>query len=263
MNNLIVNIQKKTSEKNIIMASLFALIFTALSCITYFMGYIGDYNNGEWVYEFGFRFPSFFGLIFFLLTIVPPVLLVVYLTKFHKNLKATSIVPVIFGLIALYNLFTILERLLYGFYFSGIFDLLYFIFEIALMVSFIVVLLDALKGMTNKKLITIVMLIGIVSEIPHILMFFSNLVRYISNQRYLYLFTVPMSILGYIGFYISLLLFGVKNKIPALVISSSVKKADSKISPEQSLKLLKDKLELGMITEEEYQTQRAEIISKL
>ena len=131
------------------------------------------------------------------------------------------------------------------------------------MISFIVVLLDALKGMTNKKLITIVMLIGIVSEIPHILMFFSNLGWYISDQRYLYLFTVPMSILGYIGFYISLLLFGVKNKIPALIMSSSVKKADGKISPEQSLKLLKDKLELGMITEEEYQVQRAEIISKL
>ena len=106
-------------------------------------------------------------------------------------------------------------------------------------------------------------IIGIVSEIPHILMFFSNLGWYISDQRYLYLFTVPMSILGYIGFYISLLLFGVKNKIPALIMSSSVKKADGKISPEQSLKLLKDKLELGMITEEEYQVQRAEIISKL
>ena len=35
------------------------------------------------------------------------------------------------------------------------------------------------------------------------------------------------------------------------------------MNPEQALKLLKDKLDLGMITEEEYQAQRAEIISKL
>ena len=35
------------------------------------------------------------------------------------------------------------------------------------------------------------------------------------------------------------------------------------MTPEQSLRLLNDKLELGMITEEEYQAQRADIISKL
>ncbi len=246
VNNFIINIQKKISEKTTIIVSLFTLIFTALSCFTYFMRYGWDYN-------IEIRFPSFFGLIFFLLKIVPPVLLVVYLTKFHKNLKATGIVPAIFGLVALYNLFAILERFLYGFYVSGIFDLLYFIFKIVLTVSFIVVLSNALKGMLNKKLITVAMLIGIVSEIPHILIFFSNLGWYISDRAYLYLFTVPMSILGYIGLYTSLLLFGVTTTL----------KTDGKNSPEQSLKILKEKFELGMITEEEYQTQRAEIIRNL
>ena len=41
------------------------------------------------------------------------------------------------------------------------------------------------------------------------------------------------------------------------------KKNAKKMDPEQALIILKDKFELGMITEEEYQTQRAKIISKL
>ena len=41
------------------------------------------------------------------------------------------------------------------------------------------------------------------------------------------------------------------------------KKEKAELTPEQALKLLKDKLDLDMITEEEYQAQRAEIISKL
>lgn len=40
-------------------------------------------------------------------------------------------------------------------------------------------------------------------------------------------------------------------------------KATAALTPEQELLLLKEKLELNVITEEEYQTKRAEIISKL
>ena len=79
---------------------------------------------------------------------------------------------------------------------------------------------------------------------------------------YLYLFTKPMGIIGTAALYIALLLFGLNNRIPALVYLSPKKKKE-KMTPEQSLRLLKDKLDFGMITEEEYQAQRAEIISKL
>lgn len=54
-----------------------------------------------------------------------------------------------------------------------------------------------------------------------------------------------------------------KNKIPAIIYETPEKKNTEIRSPEQALKLLKEKFELGMITEEEYQEQRAEIISKL
>lgn len=238
---------------------MIALIFTALGCVRYFVGYTSDYNE---YYSFGFKLPGFFGLISFLLEIAPPVLLVVYLTKFHKKLRATNIVPVIFGLTAIDKLFTILKSLAdYGY--LGIFGLIYFILDIVLMIFFTIVMLDALKGMKNKKLIIIAMLIGVAGEIPNILMFFYALIWYISEHVYVAIFTGAMSILGYIGLYISLLLFGVKNEIPACGMGSFVTRVVGRISPEQSLKLLKVKLKFGMITEEEYQAQRAEIISKL
>ena len=88
---------------------------------------------------------------------------------------------------------------------------------------------------------------------------------YIEASMYLYIFTYPLSIIGSTLLYISLLLFGVKNKIPSVIALSPEKgrARAEKMNPEQALKLLKDKLELGMITEEEYQAQRANIISKL
>ena len=42
-----------------------------------------------------------------------------------------------------------------------------------------------------------------------------------------------------------------------------VKKKGTAITPEQALILLNEKLELGIITEEEYKAQRAEIINNL
>ena len=72
---------------------------------------------------------------------------------------------------------------------------------------------------------------------------------------------MPCSILGQISFYLSLFLFAINNRIPTIMIASPER--EKKMSPEQSLQLLKDKLDFGMITEEEYQAQRAEIISKL
>lgn len=72
-------------------------------------------------------------------------------------------------------------------------------------------------------------------------------------------------LIGYIGsiiFYVALFMFYL---IPPVVYIPLEKEKEfaKKISPEQSLKLLKNKLDLGLITNEEYQIQRAEIIKKL
>ena len=75
-----------------------------------------------------------------------------------------------------------------------------------------------------------------------------------------------------IHLYVSLGLFYIKHKMPALSSplppkaqepESVYSKNDIPASPEQELAALKNKLILNTITEEEYNAQRAEIISKL
>ena len=70
-----------------------------------------------------------------------------------------------------------------------------------------------------------------------------------------------MGVISAATFNVALLLFGLKNRIPSIL--SPYPQKIEKMNPEQMLRLLKDKFDLGIITEEEYQAQRAEIISKL
>lgn len=66
------------------------------------------------------------------------------------------------------------------------------------------------------------------------------------------------SIIASITLYAALLFFGVKNRIPAILSGSPEKE-----TPEQALRLLKDELDLGNITDEEYAAQRSKIINEL
>lgn len=244
--------------------SIISLICTALSCISYFFYYDSDYINGEWVnVGLTFRFPYMISLISLLLTIVPTILLVLYIFKFHSKLKATVLVPIIFGIFGLNTIFNFLfGNGYYGYFLPyGIYRIL----DLAILVCSVLAVISALKGFNKKIFIIIAMSVCLLNEALSLIGVFSIMHYYIEDSSYLYLFTSPMSIIGSITLYVALLLFALKNKIPSvLALSPQKEKARAeKMNPEQALKLLKDKLDLDMITEEEYQAQRAEIISKL
>ena len=245
----------------IIILALLALVFTVLSRITYFVNYDWEYNNGHGFYELTVSFPGVFDLLSFFISIAPYVLLVIYLLKFHNEFKATVLVPVIFGLIAFAPLYYFVDFLFlgYGIYFRDL------IFDIPLIVAFALATINALKGFSKKAFLIIAIVVGLLLEFMSIIELFQSIEWYLEDELYLYLFTRPISILGTIALYVSLLLFGLKNRIPAIISVSpeKEKKNAEKMTPEQSLRLLNDKLELGMITEEEYKAQRAEIINNL
>ncbi|MBQ3201545.1 MAG: hypothetical protein IJB22_06455, partial [Clostridia bacterium] len=104
---------------------------------------------------------------------------------------------------------------------------------------------------------------GVLSEFVSLILFISSISRYIEDGLYLYLFTWPLTIIGSVALYIALLLFCLNNKMSTVAIKVKREKSTEKMTPEQLLKYLKEQLDLDMITEEEYQAQRAEIISKL
>ena len=233
-----------------------SLICTVFSCITYFLYY--DYN-----YELAFYFPSIISILFLLLDLAPCVLLLLYIMKFHGQYKGTVLYPIVCGLIAGYPLLSTIWNVVYvrgyGLDWSDI------LISLAIIVPFTLLTINATKGL-NKKVYTIVATsIGLVLQLIPVIDIFHYMNWYIEQEMYLYLFTNSMSIIGTAALYIALLLFGLNNRIPALVSLSPEKERQKteKMTPEQSLRFLKDKLDLGMITEEEYQAQRADIISKL
>lgn len=244
-----------------------SLICTVLSCITYFWYYDYNYvNGGNSYYELVFDFPSIISILFLLLDLAPCVLLLLYIMKFHGQYKGTVLYPIVCGLIAGSPLLSTILNVIRGYGLALAW--LDVIIKLAIVISFTLLTINAIRGL-NKKVYTIVATsIGLVLQLLSAISIFNSmvLVRYIETEMYLYLFTIPMGIIGTVALYIALLLFGLNNRIPALVSLSPEEKErqkTEKMTPEQSLRLLKDKLDLGMITEEEYQTQRAEIISKL
>ena len=255
-----ISIKKTPSLKcgaAIKLLSIIALACTILSHISYFCYYDVEKINDEWVFELTFRFPHFTSLISLLISIAPFILYVIYIFRFHKELKATVLIPIIFGLFPLEILISfLLDGGSYG---------IWLIIDLLIFGACVLAVISALKGFNKKLFIIIPMSLCLLYNGLSIIWSFSIMNFYIENSMYLYVFTSYFSIIGSTLLYISLLLFGVKNKIPSIIALSPEKERAraEKMNPEQALKLLKDKLDLGMITEEEYQTQRAEIISKL
>lgn len=233
--------------------SIIALVCTVLSRISFFINYDFENINGKRVYELTFSFPDFVALILLLVSIAPFILFVIYIFRFHNELKATVLIPIILGLLPINFMFG------YG---RG---LSFQIINLLILGACVLAVVSALKGFNKKLFIIILMSLCLLYNALSIISFFQELDWYIEKSLYLYVFTLPLNIIGSTLFCISLLLFGVKNKIPSIIkLSPEKEKARAeKMNPEQALKLLKDKFDLGMITEEEYQTQRAEIISKL
>lgn len=262
MNQTILEKQRTIRCKTpIVLLSIVSLVFTALSCITYFVNYHWEYNDGNSYYEMEVGFPSVFELISLLLSVAPYILFVLYILKFHKEFKATILVPITLGLIAFNYLFYYIESAIFGYdiYFRDL------IFDIVIIVAFGLATFGALKGFNKKVFLIIAMVVGLLVEVLSILNIFNAIEWYLEDGLYLYLFTWTIGVLGTIAFYIAILLFALKNRIPAIIstLPEKEKKNAEKMNPEQALRVLKDKLDFGMITEEEYQAQRAEIISKL
>jgi len=186
-----------------------------------------------------------------MLNIIYVVLFSLYVFEFYGKMKYTVIIPIILGAFG----FNILLR----FFFGGlpentIFDMLVLLFAIPAVIS-------ALKGFRKKIFIIIDMSICIFSNAIIFVICFSWLeYGYITWWD---VFSLYMGALGCISMYTALLIFCLKNKTPAVLLFKEEKAKTKSTNYEEELKHLRDKLEFGMITEEEYQVQRADIISKL
>ena len=210
---------------------------------------------------------TIYSLVYLLLDVVSPIILLVYIFAFFKKFKATILVPIIFALLVVSPILSIVNYM----EFYRRYDYWDFWYRITPLVTplvpyivqfiaFSLATISALKGLSNKILIVIPIGLLLLFDLKSFVSFFMYFFMY-GESNLLKLYNEIASV----TFNVALLLFGLKNRMPSVfsITSEKEKKKAGKLSPEQSLKLLKEELDLGMITEEEYQSQRSEIISKL
>lgn len=195
-----------------------------------------------------------------------------YFKKYHNKFDITVIIPTVFVILAYSYIMTSTSYLGY-LYYAGI--RFREIPNLLLSVLFVLSTISALKGLSKKIFAIIALSVGLLLKVINLVSFVLGIGIYVESGRYLYLLTNPAGIVAEGALYLILLIFVLNNEIPSVMsyiddIVNSVKShignisnKEKKITPEQELRALNDKLELGMITEEEYQSQRSEIISKL
>ena len=179
----------------------------------------------------------------------------IYFRKYYDKLGSAIIIPIIFMIVAIAYMMLSFKYLMY--YSGSSWGAIY----LALAVLFVISTIGALKGFSNNILVIVALSVGVLVKIVNLFDFLPEIINYfIIYDNPLYVFEKIATILGEGVLYFALLLFVLRNKVPDFI---TILRGERKPSPEQELKLLKEKFEFGILTEEEYQAQRAEIISKL
>ncbi len=246
--------------KIITILSILSLVLTVIGQFRYYILPLLDIGN---VYRYVFHFPEIGILIISVINIVPSVLFFIYILTFYKKNKTAIIVPIIFGVLAT----TPLLWHIYNYIDYGIFPRfdMYFLLDLLCAITFVLAIIDALQGFNEKVFTIIAIVVGLIPSIRDFISYFKDISWYIETIEQGYILFIPAILLGSIALYIALLLFCLGNRIPHLIPISAekLKKKLEKKTPEQGLKYLRENFELGLITEEEYQVQRGDIISKL
>lgn len=262
MNQTVSEKRTLNNEKQIKILALVALICTSINCLDYFINY--RFTPYTYSYELIFGFPNFYSFISLIFEVAPCMLLTLYVFKYRSKVKAPVLVPVLFAVIAVSNIFDSIN-LIY-IYSGSIVKSILAICCLLAAIFFILSTLYALQILHNRKFIFVASAAGFLSQ-------FLWLCHSIIRWRYLYFMPVTgikilfwtMDVVGGCALYCAILIFGLKNDMPKVRFSSA-KFGGAKakeMTPEMALTVLKDKLELGIITEEEYKAQRAQIIEKL
>lgn len=240
-----------STQKKVIYFSLIAIMFAILGCLSIFVGY-DEYDDAF------FRFPNLKNFVYILMTLTPGALWLIYLLNFFEKLKHSVLVAIVFSIFTIGGLYTISD---FSFAFAPVFRLL---FNVSAIVIAVFAIKSALKGLWNKTPIKVAMIFRILLEVLFLIIYCEDF-SYFVRSRWLYLFSFLFGSLGNIGLSLALLLFSLKTKIPVVITErKKISAQNSSIdTAEYNLKDLQNKLDFGMISEQEYEEARKEIIRNL
>lgn len=230
-----------------------ALVGTVLGCLKYFIYY--DYYSRTWVS----LFPGILPLLVMFCAISIPTAALLYFVKYQDK-KATDIaVLLVFIAVAVSGIVLGLSGILsyrdalYAYYNSGSGQLAMSILAMAVCALGCI---GTFNSGEAQKYVIVLPIAGLVTSVFSAVSFAIELRDWAST---LYIFANVMEVIATVAFYSSFLLFCLKNRIPAgsFFVPRKAK------TVEQALAVLEDKRKLGIITEEEYQAERAKIIASL
>ena len=240
-------------KKSIITLTVVSLVFQVISFIPMFYHEVSIRNeNGTkyayddtYTYKMVFDIPDMYDTLTLILCLAPYILFLIFVLKLHNKPKGAVVMPIVFGLFILCRYSSAYGPL---FLFSWRVHefVCFYLIALTLLVSLI-----ALNGFLKKKIYVFVMVAIMAIDLIDVVL----LVDYSYNA-----FSSHLSVLL---IDMALLLFGLKNTVASVIKSELKIKSQMKLSPEQMLKTLKNSYESGIITEEEYNEKRKEIILKL
>ncbi len=227
----------------VMVLSVISVVCTVLSLVRRYSIFL-VFNNKV----ITFYLPSL--LLTLALIICARILFFIFALKFHSQAKAAVLYPITCGLLAA-------TYLLSGMLGRGI-DIV----DTVVAISFILLTIGSLKGLVNKAYIIIAAVIGISAIAYSIFSLYTYYYDYYSSLDLIFEFA---SIIGHIALFAGLLIFGLSNEIPPILKPSLAKqiKQLKEMPPDKALELLNELFNQGKLTEEEYRSQRADIISTI
>ena len=216
-----------------IILAVMALLFAVIGNLQRFVHYTSD-RWGD--VDARFHFPNFWNLLFFLLSLAPLVLLLIYLLNLYKEKKPTAALPIIFGLVAAASFFSITE-IFFQFldaelddtieiFFEIVFDsfenfLFYLFFDLAILVTFILGAIGAAKGFCKKVLLFLPAITKITVSVIYLINFLANSFEFYMDNDWFLIAIGPIALnLSSILLCVALLVHCLKNPIPAMTKSA-------------------------------------------
>ena len=231
--------------------TVISLILIIVNSASYFLSFSASYTT----YDVRFVFPSFLSWISIVLNLIPALLFVVFTFTGSYTRKINPIIPIFFSILAvrtLYYLFVSATKL------ATPFTITSYAIEF---IAYVLLLITSITCFGNKYLTIIPTVICLAIKAVYL---FSSFSVMRDSRTFLFFFLRSTIYIGMIIFLIAFLLFALTNGVPSFVSNSKRNsKMIQKLSPEKALKLLNTKLDLGIITEENYKEERAKIIESL
>ncbi|MBQ7173283.1 MAG: SHOCT domain-containing protein [Clostridia bacterium] len=241
--------------------AILALILHLIARVTYFIGY--DWSSASKEYTTRFQFPDAYSIIFFLLFLIPYILLLVYPAVSCHGRKDKVFAAVLFGVCSFFELRSVITEIVDTITSAGKYlenseimreIILSSILPLTLFALLLVAMIGKIKGFSIKIPLIAYAVLSVTAFTISILTSFQYFKYYTEDGLLLQLVFSLVGRLGSILFSIAIFFIGLRETRR----SSSVP-----VTPEEELKGLKELFDLGNITEEEYQAKRSEIINKL